>query len=390
MTALDAGSPPFTPADLDYDLPDAVIAQTPLPERDRSRLLVDHGCGIPVSHRRVSDLPEFLSPGDLLVVNDSRVLPARLRLRRVSGGAAEILLLEDRGDGSWEALARPSRRLKPGEVLEFDVEPDEQGCSPQPESGQAEQSGRSRSESVRPPCLKVEIGDDLGGGHRIVKLEAAGVSRGTAAAGVSRGTAAALAAVGEMPLPPYIDSQIADPERYQTVFGRRPVSASAPTAGLHLTLDLFDRVRAAGAEIASIELAIGVDTFRPITAERINDHVMHTERYRIPVSTARAVASAKRVVAVGTTVVRALETFAVTGEPEGRSGLFIRRPFEWRSVDLLMTNFHLPRSSLLCLVDAFVGPRWKDLYTEALAVGYRFLSFGDAMLLTGDHRTETA
>ena len=184
-----------------------------------------------------------------------------------------------------------------------------------------------------------------------------------------------------MALPPYIREPVDDPERYQTVFARRPGSVAAPTAGLHLTEDLLEKIRARGVTVAPLELAIGLDTFRPVTADRLDDHVMHRERYRVPAATSEAVASARRVVAVGTTAVRALETWATTGEAAGRSSLFIRRPFDWRVVDVLMTNFHLPRSTLLCLVDAFVGPRWRFLYETALAEGYRFLSFGDAMLL---------
>ena len=182
------------------------------------------------------------------------------------------------------------------------------------------------------------------------------------------------------PLPPYISEQIPDPERYQTVFGKRPVSAAAPTAGLHLTDAVLAGLTASGVEVATVELAVGLDTFRPITVDRLDDHPMHSEWYSIPLSTQRLVRSADRIVAIGTTVVRALETWGHGGPAEGRSSLFIRRPFEWSVVDLLMTNFHLPASTLLCMIDAFVGPRWRELYAEALAQNYRFLSFGDAML----------
>lgn len=355
------GGAPVLASDLEYDLPADAVAQSPRAERDRTRLLVDLGDS--VAHSRVRDLPDLIRSGDLLVVNDTRVMPARLRLRRSSGGRAEVLLIEHRGGGEWEALARPSRRLKPGEKL-------------------AIADGWS-----------AEIGEDLGRGRRIVRLERdASLERDSSGEGAesphaveARGLSDAigvLEAVGEVPLPPYIEAPLSDPERYQTVFARsRPSSAAAPTAGLHLTLELLDRVRARGAEVAAVELAIGLDTFRPIAADLIADHAMHSERYLIPESTAAAVAAARRVIAVGTTVVRALETFALTGEQEGRSELFIRRPFDWRAVDVLLTNFHAPRSSLLCLVDAFVGPRWRGLYAEALADGYRFLSFGDAMLL---------
>lgn len=339
-------APPQTPDDLDYELPAASIAQIPLDERDRARLLVDRGDR--VEHRRVSDLDELLEPGDVMVVNDTRVFPARLRLRRATGGAVEVLLLDigrspdDPGSGGgWvEALVRPSRRLRPGEV-------------------------------VASGGIEVEIGADLGRGRRLVRP--------------IRSTSGEVRldrlAEAEVALPPYIRGRIADPERYQTVFARRPGSVAAPTAGLHLTEALLERVRDRGVTVAPLELAIGLDTFRPVTADLLDDHVMHREHYRIPAATAEAVAAARRVVAVGTTAVRALETWASTGAASGRSSLFIRRPFDWRAVDVLMTNFHLPRSTLLCLVDAFIGPRWRRLYETALAEGYRFLSFGDAMFL---------
>lgn len=336
--------PPQTPDDLDYELPAEAIAQTPLDERDQARLLVDRGDR--VEHRRVFDLDELVEPGDVMVVNDTRVFPARLRLRRATGGAVEVLLLgvpsEDLGSGGgWvEALVRPSRRLRAGEVVASDG-------------------------------LEVEIGADLGRGRRLVRP--------------IRSTSGEVRldrlAEAEVALPPYIRGRIADPERYQTVFARRPGSVAAPTAGLHLTEALLERVRARGVTVAPLELAIGLDTFRPVIADLLDDHVMHREHYRIPVATAEAVAAARRVVAVGTTAVRALETWAPTGAASGRSSLFIRRPFDWRVVDVLLTNFHLPRSTLLCLVDAFVGSRWRCLYETALAEGYRFLSFGDAMLL---------
>ena len=337
----DATAPPATPDDLDYELPPSAIAQSPLPERDQARLLVDHGER--VAHLRVSDLPELVGPGDVVVVNDTRVLPARLRMRRATGGAVEVLLLHERDDGNWEALVRPSRRLRPGEV----VAPD---------------GGCTRG--------SVEIGDDLGEGRRVVRVDTGG-----------RPLLEVLDDVGVVPLPPYITAGIDDPERYQTVYARRAASAAAPTAGLHFTDELLARVRDTGAEVAAVELAVGLDTFRPITAARLDDHDMHTERYRVPEGTQQVLGRAERVVAVGTTVVRCLETWAATGEASGRSSLFIRRPYRWRIVDALMTNFHLPRSTLLCMLDAFVGPRWRHLYTVALERGYRFLSFGDAMFV---------
>lgn len=328
--------PPQTPDDVGYDLPASAIAQTPLERRDEARLLVDRGDAI--EHRQVLDLPELLNEGDLVVVNNTRVLPARIPLQRSSGGAVEVLLLEQLDEQRWEALVRPSRRLEPGSL-------------------------------VANGAMSVLIGEDLGEGRRVVTPQAG-----------DRALLDVLDEVGLPPLPPYIDEQIADPERYQTIFARRPVSAAAPTAGLHLTESVLAGLYAKGVEVAAVELAVGLDTFRPITAGRLDDHQMHSEWYSIPQSAQRLVRSAARVVAVGTTVVRALETWGRGGPPEGRSSLFIRRPFEWSLVDVLMTNFHLPGSTLLCMIDAFVGPRWRELYAEALAENYRFLSFGDAML----------
>jgi S-adenosylmethionine:tRNA ribosyltransferase-isomerase len=317
---------------LDYPLPDAAIAQEPAKSRETARLLVDRGPARPPAHRRAADLPEVLRPGDLLVVNDSRVLPARLHVRKATGGAIELLLLEQHDDDSWEALMRPSRRVVPGSHL----------------------TGRGD--------VVVDVVAELGEGRWRV------VVTGDIDSG------------GEMPLPPYIHAPLREAERYQTVYSRRPVSAAAPTAGLHLTHEILDRCRANGIGVATIELAIGLDTFRPVTTEKLEDHVMHSEAYDVPVSTLEACAAAERVVAVGTTVVRALESAAATGAPAGRTTMFIRPGFEFQMVDVLLTNFHLPRTTLLAMIDAFVGPRWRDLYETALREGYRFLSFGDAML----------
>ncbi len=328
---------PETLADIDYDLPAQRIAQEPIEPRDAARLLVDRGDSI--EHRRVTDLPSLLQPGDLVIVNDTKVLPARLAVRRSTGGAAEILLLEARDDGSWEALARPSKKLMPGDVV-----------------------------SVK--GLDIEMGEDLGEGRRIIRLDPGGADLFTR-----------LAEVGLPPLPPYIENQIADPSRYQTVYADRPLSAAAPTAGLHFTPAVMDGLAANGIGMATVELAVGLDTFRPVMVERLDDHVMHTEWYRVPDETVAAIEEAERVVAIGTTAVRALESWKATGQQIGRSDLFIRRPFDWRVVDVLLTNFHLPQSTLLCLVDAFVGQRWREIYETAIAEEYRFLSFGDAMLL---------
>jgi S-adenosylmethionine:tRNA ribosyltransferase-isomerase len=319
-----------------YELPEAAIAQTPAEPRDAARLLVDRGDG--VEHHAVRDLPRLLREGDLVVVNETRVLPARLALRKATGGAVEVLLLEDLGAGTWRALVRPGRRLPPGTV-------------------------------VGAGDLTVLIGEREEGGTRVVTLVADDVD-------------AALAAHGAVPLPPYITTPLADPERYQTVYAATPGSVAAPTAGLHLTTAVLDGLAARGIEVASVDLHVGLDTFRPVTAEKLEDHEMHTEWYSVPDATLAAVERAERVVAIGTTTVRALESALTFGERTGRTRLLISGDYEWKAVDVLLTNFHLPRSTLLLLVESFVGTRWRDLYATALHEGYRFLSFGDAMLLT--------
>lgn len=291
------------------------------------------------------DLPSLVGPGDVVVLNDTRVLPARIRFRRPTGGSGEVLLLDDHGDGSWEALVRPSAKLPAGTSVEVG------------------------------PGLTIEFGADLGEGRRVIELDTGG-----------GGVLDALRRHGEMPLPPYLaDVTLTDPERYQTVYAARPASAAAPTAGLHLTTEVLAGIAAAGAAIVDVELVVGLGTFRPIVAERIEDHVMHSERYRVTPAAWDRIVAADRVVAVGTTTVRTLESVAASGALTGRTDLFITPGHPWRVVDSLMTNFHLPRSSLLVMVEAFVGPRWRGLYATALAEGYRFLSFGDAMLV---HRTD--
>ncbi len=337
--------PPVHIDEFDYELPEARIAQHPAEPRDSSRLLVALDPDGSVEHRRTRDLPDHVGPGDLLVLNDTRVLPGRLRFARPTGGASEILLLEDRGDGTWDALVRPSRKLPPGTRVELGDD------------------------------LTIELGDDLGEGRRIVRVETTDLL-------------AALDAHGEMPLPPYISERLDDPSRYQTVYAERPASAAAPTAGLHLTPEVLARCEARGARIARVELVVGLDTFRPIAVDDISQHRMHTERYRVPAETWAAVQAADRVLAVGTTSVRALESAAARGRLDGRTDLYIRRPYDWAVVDVMLTNFHLPRSSLLVMIDAFVGPRWKDLYATAIAAEYRMLSFGDAMLIARQRGTQ--
>ncbi|HEY4331404.1 MAG TPA: tRNA preQ1(34) S-adenosylmethionine ribosyltransferase-isomerase QueA [Ilumatobacteraceae bacterium] len=332
-------------ADFDYDLPVERIAQAPIEPRDSARLLVDQGPAAPL-HRRVTDLATLLRPGDLLVVNDSKVIPARLRLRRESGGAVEVMLLEPvvsaEGDRRvWEALVRPGGKLRRGERL-----------------------------FTAGGVALVEMGERTDAGDTfVVTLVGDGDPLDL------------LAAHGEMPLPPYIHTSLHERGRYQTVYAAEPGSAAAPTAGLHFTTELLAALDAAGVGLARVELVVGLDTFQPMTAANPLDHRIHSERYRVGADVIDACHRAERVVAVGTTATRALESAATFGELEGRTRLFIHRGYEWKLVDLLMTNFHLPRTSLLVMIEAFIGPRWRRLYETALADDYRFLSFGDAMLL---------
>lgn len=325
-------------SEFDYPLPDDAIARVPVEPRDSARLLVDRGDRF--DGLVVSDLPSLLGPGDVVVLNDTRVVPARVRFRRSSGGTAEVLLLEETHGGWWEALVRPSARLAPGTVVKVSE------------------------------ALTFEFGADLGEGRRLVHPEVTG------------SLLDALDRHGEMPLPPYLgDMRIEDPERYQTVFANRPASAAAPTAGLHLTAGTLHAIAVAGAAVVQIELVVGLGTFRPIMTADVEDHVMHRERYRVSAEAWQTIEAAERVVAVGTTSVRALESVAASGSLVGATELFIRRGHPWQVVDAVMTNFHQPRSSLLVMIDAFIGPRWRALYEHALADDYRFLSFGDAMFL---------
>jgi S-adenosylmethionine:tRNA ribosyltransferase-isomerase len=307
---------------LDYDLPQELIAQRPTDPRDASRLLVYDRATADVRHRRFRELPEELARGELLVVNDSRVVPARLRLRRPGGGAAEVLLLEQVDEGLWEALARPSARLRAGMELG-----------------------------------PVELVEPLGEGRWLVRL---------------RGEPE-----GEAPLPPYITEPLDDPERYQTVYSREPGSAAAPTAGLHFTPELLARL-----DVERVTLHVGLDTFRPLTAPTLDGHRLHGERYSVQPAAWERIREAPRVVAAGTTTVRVLESLARDAPLAGRTELFVTPGFEFRRVDALLTNFHLPRTTLLALVMAFAGvEETRRLYRLAVDERYRFYSFGDAMLV---------
>ncbi|HEY8148060.1 MAG TPA: tRNA preQ1(34) S-adenosylmethionine ribosyltransferase-isomerase QueA [Vicinamibacteria bacterium] len=340
-------------ADFDYALPPASIAQEAIEPRDAARLMrLPRGAEAPTDHV-FRDLPHLLRPGDLLVVNRSRVFPARLLGRREGGAAAEVFLLRDVGDDRWEAFVRPGRRLRPGAIVAIDA-------------------------TLTATVETAAVGPE---GRRVVSLRAETGS-----------VEAALERAGHVPLPPYIrrPDRPEDRARYQTVYARERGSVAAPTAGLHFTPALLDALRAAGIGIAEIILHVGPGTFRPVTAEQIEDHRLEPEPYVIPAETADAIASARtsggRVVAVGTTVVRALESAAgdegTVRAGAGETALVVRPGFTFRITDALVTNFHLPRSSLLLLVAAFAGrERVLDAYEEAVRRGYRFYSYGDAMLL---------
>jgi S-adenosylmethionine:tRNA ribosyltransferase-isomerase len=307
---------------LDYDLPGELVAQTPIEPRDGSRLLVYRRASGEMEHRMIRELPDVLD-GELVVVNDTRVVPARLRMHRATGGAVEVLLVERADEnGTWEALVRPSRRLRVGE-------------------------------RVGPVLLRESLGD----GRWLVHLEGD--------------------PDGEMPLPPYIHEPLADPERYQTVYGAVEGSAAAPTAGLHFTPELL-----AALDPVHVTLHVGLDTFRPVSETRLEDHELHGERYAVEAATWGRIEEATRVLAVGTTTVRVLETVARSGALSGRTTLFVVPGFEFKRVDALLTNFHLPRSTLLALVMAFVGVEAaREIYRAAIAERYRFYSFGDAMVV---------
>jgi len=327
-------------SELDYELPEALIAQKPAEPRDSSRLMVVDVREGSISHHVFRDLPRFLRSGDVLVLNETKVLPARLVARKESGGEVEMLFLRDLG-GPWEVLARPSKRLRPG--LALAVGGDE-----------------------------LEVVEDLGDGHWVVE---------------GRDVRGTMERHGRMPLPPYI-RPTEDAERaYQTVYARNPGSAAAPTAGFHFTEEVLNDVERAGSKAVWVTLHVGTGTFAPIRTEKLEEHRMHAEYYSVPEATVRAVKSAERVVVAGTTVARTLETWAAGGEKEGESRLFVYPGYQWRAVDALLTNFHLPRSTLLAMVMSFGGKELvRAAYRVAVEERYRFYSFGDAMLLTGGGR----
>lgn len=328
-------------SDIDYDLPEELIAQHPIEPRDSARLLVDIASN-PTSHCVVSQLDTLVGPGDLIVVNDTKVLPARLTVQRKTGGAAEVLLLEQRSSDArlWEALVRPGKKIKEGEFLEF-LGKRVIRMGPRTEAGDT---------------FVVEILDE-------VPFEL-------------------ITSIGSMPLPPYIHQSLADDDRYQTVYAKNPASAAAPTAGLHFTEELMEKILSTGAKIMSVELVVGLDTFKPISTVDPLDHVIHSESYNVSQEVMDACATAKRVIAIGTTATRALESAFTTGQLTGRTSLFITPGYSWKIVDVMLTNFHMPKTSLLLMIESFIGNRWRNLYTLAIAEKYRFLSFGDAMFIS--------
>ena len=340
----------FHTGDFDYDLPPDRIAQTPLADRSASRLLVlERGTGVP-AHRHFRDLPELIAPGDVVVLNASRVIPARLHGTRSSGNEAEILLVRDLGDGTWEAMGHPGGKLKPGRRVTFGDD------------------------------AAVEILEVRGGGLRRVRFTGSLDARGT------------IAKYGEVPLPPYITRapDAADRERYQTVYAAHDGSVAAPTAGLHFTPEVLIAIRDRGASIVTLDLHVGPGTFKPVEVDDPAAHVMHPEAYAVSRETAGEInerrAAGGRIWAIGTTVVRTLETVAdESGRVRAGAGetrAFIRPPYRFKAVDRMVTNFHLPRSTLLMLVCAFGGmERVLGAYRTAVSDGYRFYSYGDAMVL---------
>ena len=338
-------------SDFDFYLPEELIAQTPLKRRDSSRLLtLDKRTG-ETAHRHFYELPQLLRPGDCLVLNNSRVLPARLIGRRLpGGGACEVLLLTDWGDGLWECLVRPGRKLKPGAQVSF---------------------GEGR--------LTATVEAEVSGGNRLVRFHYQGIFLEV------------LEELGKMPLPPYIKEELQDNERYQTVYSKINGSAAAPTAGLHFTPELLRQIQEMGVKLCYVTLHVGLGTFRPVKAEDISEHEMHSEYCVIPEETARTINETKRnggrVICVGTTSCRTVESFAAEDgtlkESAGWTSIFIYPGYRFKVLDALVTNFHLPQSTLIMLVSALAGREHVlAAYEEAVKERYRFFSFGDAMFIS--------
>ncbi|MDO8735763.1 MAG: tRNA preQ1(34) S-adenosylmethionine ribosyltransferase-isomerase QueA [Thermoleophilia bacterium] len=353
-------------SELDYHLPSGLIAQRPVVPRDHSRLLIYNRSTESREHRRLPDLLSHLNPGDALVYNDSRVLRARVHVVKPTGGKVELLFLQRRRPGFWEALVRPSARLREGITLGLPSAADD----PEP----SHETGASH-EDLKPGAI-FTLKENLGSGRWLVKNMTIST------------TESLLEQIGEMPLPPYIRERPDDPERYQTVYASEPGSAAAPTAGLHFTQELIERIRSMGVSLLPLTLHIGLDTFRPVSEDDLGLHVIHSEHYNLPLDSYEEIVRTKerggKVVAVGTTAVRVIETVfqEPLGQLEGETRLFITPGFDFRVTDALLTNFHLPKSTLLALVMAFAGvDEIRSLYAEAVREKYRFFSFGDAMLL---------
>jgi len=336
-------------SDFYFDLPEELIAQTPIERRDASRLLVLDKKEGNVSHRHFSDICEYLNEGDCLVLNDSRVIPARLFGQRKTGGAVEVLLLRDIGDNKWETLTRPGRKTRVGEEIFF-------------------------GDGI----LKATVREEIEDGKRIIEFSYEGIFLEI------------LESLGEMPLPPYIHERLENPERYQTVYSKNIGSAAAPTAGLHFTDELLDTIRKKGIKTAFVTLHVGLGTFRPVKAESIEDHIMHSEYFEIPEESKKIIeatkASGGRIVAVGTTSCRTLESaFSEDGKivkTFGNTSIFIYPGYSFKAVDALITNFHLPESTLIMLVSALAGrENVLNAYKTAIEEKYRFFSFGDAMFI---------
>jgi S-adenosylmethionine:tRNA ribosyltransferase-isomerase len=358
-------------SDFDYDLPQELIAQTPIEPRDASRLLVVHRTSGKLEHRHFRDIGDYLQPGDLLIANQSRVIPARLLGHRAeTGGAVEVLLLSERTDKGrdyWEALVRPGRRLRTGSHIAF-------------------------ADETQTVCLEAEIIEYTEAGGRVLRFSVPGQDTTISDDPYRVLTVRQLIdRLGRMPLPPYIHETLNDPERYQTVYARITGSAAAPTAGLHFTPHLLDQLRAKGVRVGFVTLHVGLDTFRPVESENVSEHKMHSEEIFLDAPTAELINETRkaggRVIAVGTTSVRTLESVASLHngriEPyQGATRLFITPGYHYQAVDTMITNFHLPRSTLLLLVSAFMGKQlMEEVYQEAIRERYRFFSFGDAMLL---------
>lgn len=377
----------------DYTLPDEFIARQPAERRDAARLLVLHRDSGAIEHRTVADLPELLQPLDLLVLNDTRVLPARLVGRRAeTGGRWEGLFLKTGHSGLWEVIGQTRGKLKVGEDLlvpmvapvdalttPVNLDLAHQAC-PEVDAGELTQLERLESLRSQATELRLTLVERLADGSWLVRPQFSGTH------------VELLERFGRVPLPPYMErdeATEADRERYQTIYARNPGSVAAPTAGLHLTPELLERCRQRGIQTANVTLHVGLGTFRPISADRLDDHVMHSEWCEISTETVAAVRKTRsqggRIVAIGTTSVRTLETGSQTGSLEvfqGDTRLFIREPYTFRSVDVMFTNFHLPKSTLLVLMSAFAGrERLLAAYHEAIAQRYRFYSYGDAMLV---------